>query len=84
MAAHPCGRIAVVAHGGVLDCVRRFACGLSLDAPRDYALLNTSVNVVDYADDASKAMIVSWADVSHLDAPSEDDSFKKRVPEPGR
>lgn len=84
VAAHPGGRIAVVAHGGVLDCVRRFACGLSLDAPRDYALLNTSVNVVDYADDASKATIVSWADVSHLDAPSDDDSFKRTVPEPGR
>ncbi|WGS49349.1 histidine phosphatase family protein [Paraburkholderia sp. D15] len=81
VAAHAGGRIAVVAHGGVLDCVRRFACDLSLDAPRDYALLNTSVNAVDF--DNGRAKVVSWADVSHLDAPSEDDSFKK-VPEPGR
>lgn len=75
VAAHPGGRIACVAHGGVLDCVRRFACDLPLDAPRNYPLLNTSVNTVDF--DNGKATIVSWADVSHLDAPSEDDSFKK-------
>ncbi len=81
VAAHPGGRIACVAHGGVLDCVRRFACSLALDAPRDYPLLNTSVNVVDFAD--GRATIVSWGDVSHLDTPSADDSFKN-VPEPGR
>ena len=39
------------------------------------------MNAVDF--DNGKATIVSWADVSHLDAPSADDSFKK-VPEPGR
>ncbi|HEX7935989.1 MAG TPA: histidine phosphatase family protein [Paraburkholderia sp.] len=81
VAAHPGGRIACVAHGGVLDCVRRFACGLSLDAPRDYTLLNTSVNVVDF--DNGRASIVSWGDIAHLDAPSADDTFKK-VPQPGR
>ncbi|WP_144112085.1 histidine phosphatase family protein [Paraburkholderia sp. BCC1886] len=77
VAAHPGGRIACVAHGGVLDCVRRFAGKLPLDAPRDYALLNTSLNVVDFIDDGSRAVIVSWADVSHLDAPSADDSFRR-------
>jgi 2,3-bisphosphoglycerate-dependent phosphoglycerate mutase len=81
IAAHPGGRIACVAHGGVLDCVRRFAGKLSLDAPRDYALLNTSVNVVDF--DGGHASIVSWADVSHLDTTASDDGFR-RVPEPGR
>lgn len=47
VAAHPGGRIACVAHGGVLDCVYRFANGLDLAAPRNYQLLNTSINVVD-------------------------------------
>ncbi|SIT51227.1 Phosphoglycerate mutase [Paraburkholderia piptadeniae] len=75
VAAHPNGRIACVAHGGVLDCVYRFANGLPLDAPRNYALLNTSVNVVDYAD--GRATVASWADIAHLDGRSEDDSFKK-------
>jgi probable phosphoglycerate mutase len=81
VAAHSNGRVACVAHGGVLDCVYRFANGLPLDAPRNYALLNTSVNVVDFDD--GRATVVSWADVAHLDGRSEDDSFK-RPPEPGR
>ena len=59
----------------------RFANGLSLDAPRNYALLNTSVNVVDF--DGGRAMVVSWADVAHLDGRAEDDTFKK-TPEAGR
>ncbi|MGF6938610.1 putative phosphoglycerate mutase [Paraburkholderia sp. UCT70] len=80
VAAHPGGRIACVTHGGVLDCVRRFATGMRLDAPRDYPLLNTSLNVVDYGD--GRATIVSWADVAHLDAGSaDDDGFRKG---PGR
>ena len=81
VAAHPGGRIACVAHGGVLDCVYRFARDLTLEVPRDYALLNTSVNVVDF--DGGKARVVSWADVAHLDAPSEDDTLR-RITEPGR
>ncbi|MBN3756924.1 histidine phosphatase family protein [Paraburkholderia sp. Tr-20389] len=75
VAAHPDGRIAVVAHGGVLDCVYRFANGRSLDAPRNYQLLNTSVNIVDF--DNGRATVVSWADVMHLGGHAEDDSFKK-------
>ena len=81
VAAHPNGRIACVAHGGVLDCVYRFANGLSLDAPRNYQLLNTSVNVVDFED--GRASVVSWADVTHLGGHAEDDSFKK-TPESAR
>ncbi|WJF89833.1 histidine phosphatase family protein [Paraburkholderia bonniea] len=81
VAAHPGGRIACVTHGGVLDCVYRLAGHLSLDAPRDYALLNTSINVVDFA--GGVATVVSWADVEHLTACSQDDTFKQ-VPEPGR
>ncbi|MBP0593481.1 histidine phosphatase family protein [Paraburkholderia sp. LEh10] len=75
VAAHQNGRIACVAHGGVLDCVYRFANGLPLDAPRNYALLNTSMNVVDFED--GHATVISWADVAHLDGRSADDSFKK-------
>jgi len=81
VAAHPGGRIACVAHGGVLDCVYRFARDLTLEVPRDYALLNTSVNVVDF--NGGKARVVSWADISHLDTPSEDDTLR-RIAEPGR
>jgi probable phosphoglycerate mutase len=82
VAAHPNDRIAIVAHGGVLDCVYRFANGLPLDAPRNYALLNTSVNVVEFED--GRAKVVSWADIAQLDGRAEDDSFKKKTPEAGR
>ncbi|WP_109483104.1 histidine phosphatase family protein [Paraburkholderia sp. C35] len=81
VAAHPDQRIACVAHGGVLDCVYRFANGLTLEAPRSYPLLNTSVNVVEFEN--GRAKVLSWADVVHLDGQSEDDSFKK-APEAGR
>ncbi|ABB07372.1 MULTISPECIES: histidine phosphatase family protein [Burkholderia] len=75
VAEHPGGRIACVAHGGVLDCVYRFANGIELSAPRNYQLLNTSINVVDYVD--GRAQVVQWADVSHLDAASDDDGYRK-------
>ncbi|WP_175815317.1 histidine phosphatase family protein [Burkholderia diffusa] len=75
VAAHQGERIACVAHGGVLDCVYRFANGLDLSAPRSYQLLNTSINVVDYVD--GRAQVVQWADVSHLDTASDDDGYRK-------
>lgn len=75
VAAHPGGRIAVVTHGGVLDCVYRHAASLPLDAPRQYALLNTSINVVEADGDALR--IVRWADVDHLGGGSDDDGYRK-------
>jgi len=75
VAAHPGGRIACVAHGGVLDCVYRFANGVALDAPRNYALLNTSINTVDF--DAGRASVVRWADIDHLGEASDDDGYAK-------
>jgi 2,3-bisphosphoglycerate-dependent phosphoglycerate mutase len=82
---HRGGRIAVVTHGGVLDCVYRFAKGLALDEPRNWPLLNTSVNVVDFESDGyvTQANILEWGDVAHLGGISADDGFK-RTPEPGR
>lgn len=74
VAAHPGGHIACVTHGGVLDCIYRHARGLSLEAPRDYALLNASINTVDF-DDEGRASVVAWADVDHLHGESEDDGL---------
>jgi 2,3-bisphosphoglycerate-dependent phosphoglycerate mutase len=77
VAAHPGGRIAVVAHGGVLDCIYRFANKLPLQDARNWPLLNCSINVVDY--DADGAKVVSWGDVSHLATDTDDDDFRKRA-----
>jgi len=73
--AHPDGRIACVAHGGVLDCIYRFVRGIALDAPRDWPLLNSSINVVDFKN--GQAKVVSWGDVAHLSSPSSDDDLKE-------
>jgi probable phosphoglycerate mutase len=75
VADHPDARIACVAHGGVLDCVYRFANGLSLEVPRNYALLNTSINTVEF--DGGRARVLAWADVDHLGGASDDDGFVK-------
>jgi probable phosphoglycerate mutase len=64
-----------VTHGGVLDSIYRFARALPLQAPREWPLLNASVNVVDF--EAGAARIVSWADVAHLGGQSADDNLKK-------
>ncbi|MGN6668051.1 MAG: histidine phosphatase family protein [Trinickia sp.] len=81
VANHPGGRIACVTHGGVLDCVYRHARGLTLDAPRDYALLNTSVNTVEFDEDG-RATVLQWADVAHLDGASEDDGLARQPKHP--
>lgn len=73
-AEHPNGRIVCVTHGGVLDCVYRCARGLALDAPRDYPLLNASLNSVLW-DEAGRASIVEWGDVAHLESASADDGL---------
>ncbi|RDU94805.1 histidine phosphatase family protein [Trinickia dinghuensis] len=76
VAKHPGGRIACVTHGGVLDCVYRHANGLALDAPRDYPLLNTSINTVEF-DGGGAAKVLDWADVTHLGSASDDDGLAK-------
>ncbi len=75
VAEHPGDRIACVAHGGVLDCIYRFVCGFPLNVPREWPLLNSSINVVDFEN--GRATIVSWGDVTHLVSPSSDDDLKE-------
>ncbi|TDV36951.1 phosphoglycerate mutase [Paraburkholderia caballeronis] len=79
IAAYPEGRVACVTHGGVLDCVYRFARGIALDVRRDWPLLNASVNIVDFDTDGyvTQANIVSWADVGHLEGESSDDGIRR-------
>jgi 2,3-bisphosphoglycerate-dependent phosphoglycerate mutase len=45
-AAHSGQRILVVSHGGVLDCLWRWANGVAIDAPRRWSVVNASVNVL--------------------------------------
>ncbi|MEJ0002633.1 MAG: histidine phosphatase family protein [Pararobbsia sp.] len=76
-ARHVDQRLVVVAHGGVLDHARRYAQSLPLEQPRDYLLLNASLNIVNFS--AAGAEVIVWADVSHLESgEARDDSHNVR------
>lgn len=64
--AHPGGHIALVAHGGVLDCLYRAAAGVSMQAPRSWQLANAAINRVLVVD--GRLSLVGWNDTAHLDA----------------
>lgn len=61
---HPGESIALVTHGGVLDCAYRVATGLALDAPRKHAVLNASLNTVVWS--GGRFDLAAWADIAHL------------------
>ena len=56
--------IALVAHGGVLECAYRAAQGLPLETPRDFKVLNASVNRFVVEEGVLK--LLSWGEVEHL------------------
>lgn len=68
---HPGQTIAIVAHGGVLECAFRAATGRSLDSPRDFEVRNASINRFTFAD--GKLALDSWGEVEHLRAGVLDD-----------
>jgi 2,3-bisphosphoglycerate-dependent phosphoglycerate mutase len=57
--------IAIVAHGGVLDCFYRAATGVALDAPRTWHINNASVNRLLYSPEGLS--LLAWGDTRHLD-----------------
>lgn len=64
-AAHPGAAIAVVAHGGVLDCLYRAAVGVELTAPRSWQLGNATINRLLYT--GERLQLVGWNDAAHLE-----------------
>lgn len=63
-ARHPGQTIAIVAHGGVLDCLYRAAVGVSLNAPRSWQLGNASINRLLF--NGEGLSLVGWNDDAHL------------------
>jgi probable phosphoglycerate mutase len=63
---HPGQTIAVVAHGGVLDCFYRAANRVALHAPRTWKVTNASINRLIYHPEGFA--MLSWADNRHLEA----------------
>ncbi len=64
-AMHPGQTIAIVSHGGVMDCLYRAASRLALDAPRTWLLGNAAINRLLYTPQGFT--LVGWSDAHHLD-----------------
>lgn len=70
-AAHPGQTIALVSHGGVLDCLYRAATRIALDAPRTWALGNAGINRLLHTPQGFT--LVGWNDAAHLDGLGRDE-----------
>lgn len=68
---HPGETIALVAHGGVMDCLYRAAARIELGAARTWQLGNTAVNRLLYTPEGFT--LVGWSDTSHLDGAEHDE-----------
>jgi probable phosphoglycerate mutase len=62
---HPGQTIAVVAHGGVMDCLYRAATRLDLQARRSWTLGNASINRLLHTGEG--LTLVGWSDTRHLE-----------------
>lgn len=63
-ARHPGQTLALVAHGGVLECAYRAALGLPLETPRDFKVHNASIN--RFVVEQGVLKLVSWGEIAHL------------------
>jgi len=70
--AHPGQTIALVAHGGVMDCLYRAASRVALDAPRSWELVNASINRLLYTPEGFT--LIGWNDTYHLEDASLDET----------
>ena len=70
-AAHRGHSIALVAHGGVLDCLYRAATRVALDAPRSWQLGNATINRLLATPDGFT--LIGWNDDLHLAGLTADD-----------
>lgn len=58
-------RVALVTHGGVLECAYRAAQGLGYAHARDFDIFNASVNRFHW--DGARLKMEDWGDITHLD-----------------
>jgi 2,3-bisphosphoglycerate-dependent phosphoglycerate mutase len=73
--AHPGQTIALVAHGGVMDCLYRAASRIDLQAPRSWQLGNASINRLLHTPEGFT--LIGWSDTGHLDGDALDESNDK-------
>ncbi|RZI41875.1 histidine phosphatase family protein [Herbaspirillum sp. HC18] len=58
-------RVAMVSHGGVLECAYRASQGLGFEHARDFDIFNASVNRFTW--DGTSLKLAKWGDVAHLE-----------------
>lgn len=63
-ARYPNQKIALVTHGGVLECAYRAANGIGLSSARDFDILNASINRIVW--DGAALHVAEWSNVTHL------------------
>ena len=61
---HQGGKIIIVTHGGVLDCIYRAAHGMDLLEPREFDMKNAAINRLHWRDSALH--VTQWSQVTHL------------------
>lgn len=57
-------RLAIVTHGGVLDCLYRSACDMDIAAPRNFDITNAGINRLAW--DGSRFHLLQWGMDTHL------------------
>lgn len=62
--AHRGKRVVIVSHGGVLDCIYRAAHGMPITAPRNFDVLNATINRLSWNGETLR--VLCWSDSSHL------------------
>lgn len=58
-------KIAIVCHGGVLECAYRAALDMDFAQARDFDIFNASIN--RFSSDGGSLRLLQWGDVAHLD-----------------
>lgn len=76
-AAHPGEHVAIVTHGGVLDCLYRAAARVGLQAERSWDLGNASINRLLHTPQGFS--LVGWSDTAHLQGGARDDADSSRA-----
>lgn len=66
---HSGKKIAIVTHGGVLDCAYRYCTNMALQHKRNFSIANASVNrFVWQPEEKIQLRLLQWGDLAHLPA----------------
>lgn len=71
VAKSPAKRMAIVTHGGVLECIYRAVNGVDTSAPRDFEIRNAGINRMVW--DGATLQMKQWSDTAHLAADALDE-----------